>query len=211
MAMATVGLGKIDLKKQLAQLYSPARGEFVEVRVPPMDFLMVDGCGDPNTATDYASALQWLYGLSYAMKFAARKVVGKDYVVPPLEGLWWADDPASFVARRKSEWKWTMMILVPDFVPRSLFDEALTKLEAKLGERPASLRLARHDEGVSLQTLHVGSYDDEGPALARLHHEVMPRRAVTFNGPHHEIYLSDPRKTAAAKLKTVLRQPVKPV
>jgi hypothetical protein len=101
-----------------------------------------------------------------------------------------------------------MMIMVPDFVTHDMFEKAVAKTGGKLGQPPQSLRHEFYAEGLSLQTLHVGSYDEEGPILARLHDEVMPRKGVTFNGPHHEIYLSDPRKTEAARLKTVLRQPV---
>lgn len=201
---------KIDFKKTLKALYAPPVGRFVPVDVPAMRFVKVDGEGDPNTAPAYKAAIEWLYSVSYAMKFAARAALGKDYTVPPLEGLWHADDPASFVARRKDEWKWTMMIMVPDFVGPDLFDAAVAKARKKLGAPPASLRLETCDEGRSLQTLHVGSYDDEAPTLARLHGEVMPAEGLTFNGPHHEIYLSDPRRTAPEKLRTVLRQPVRP-
>jgi len=203
-------MDKIDFRKLHKALYNPPAGEFVTVDVPTMLFVKVDGAGDPNTAASYRSAVEWLYSTSYAMKFAAKAALGRDYTVPPLEGLWWADDPASFVARRKGEWKWTMMIMVPDFVEAALFEAAVAKTDKKLGNPPATLRLEPYEEGLCLQTLHIGSYDDEGPVLARLHDEVMPSKGLAFNGPHHEIYLSDPRKTAPEKLRTVLRQPVKP-
>lgn len=200
---------KIDFRKSFPNLYRPPAGRFVPVDVPAMQFVKVDGKGDPNTAPAYRQAIEWLYAVSYAMKFAARVAKGKDYVVPPLEGLWWADDPADFVARRKERWRWTMMIMAPDFIDRPLFEAAVEKSGKKLGVAPESLRLERLDEGTVLQTLHVGSYDDEGPTLARLHDEEMPSRGLAFAGPHHEIYLSDARKTAPAKLRTILRQPVK--
>lgn len=200
---------KIDFKKTLAGLYTAPVGRFVEIDVPTLGFVKIDGKGDPNTSPAYRQAIEWLYPVSYALKFAA-KGIGKDYVVPPLEGLWWADDPADFVARRKDRWRWTMMIMAPDFIAPPLFEAAVEKTRRKLGDTPSSLRLETLAEGRSLQTLHVGSYDDEGPALARLHDEVMPAQGLTFAGPHHEIYLSDPRKTAPARLKTILRQPVKP-
>jgi hypothetical protein len=200
---------KIDFKKSLKPLYTAPAGTFVPMEVPQMQFVKVDGEGDPNIVAAYRSAVEWLYSVSYAMKFAAKARLGKDYVVPPLEGLWWADDPKSFIARKKDQWRWTMMIMVPDFVVRDIFENAVTKASVKIGQPPRSLRLEGYDEGLSLQTLHVGSYDEEGPVLARLHDVVMPNMGMVFNGPHHEIYLSDPRKTAAAKLKTILRQPVK--
>lgn len=204
-------MDKIDFKKTLKALYGPSSKAFSEIDVPSMQFVMIDGKGDPNTAPAYSSALAWLYGISYAMKFAAKAELGKDYVVPPLEALWWAADPASFVSREKDKWRWTVMIMAPDFLTTAMFDAAVAKTARKLGALPKSLRFELYDEGFSLQILHIGSYDDEGPVLARLHAEVMKDKAVTFNGAHHEIYLSDPRKTEASRLKTILRQPVRPV
>lgn len=200
---------KIDFKKTRKPLYSPPASDFVAVDVPKMQFVKVDGEGDPNSAPAYRTAVEWLYGTSYAMKFAAKSALSQDYVVPPLEGLWWADDPQSFVTREKDRWRWTMMLMVPDFVTRAMFEAAVASTIRKSGQPPESLRLEDYDEGPSLQILHVGRYDDEGPTLARLHEIVMPGQKLDFNGPHHEIYLSDPRKTDPSKLKTVLRQPVK--
>lgn len=202
-------MGKTDFRKKLKTLYAPRTGTFAEVEVPALNFVKVDGHGDPNVTQDYARAVKALYGMSYAMKFAARDLLDRDYVVPPLEGLWWADDPAAFVARRKEEWHWTMMIMVPDFVTRDMFDAAARKTRRK-GPLPPGLRLERCNEGLSLQTMHIGSYDTEAPTLAQLHDQIMPERGLTFNGPHHEIYISDPRRTDAGRLKTVLRQPVRP-
>lgn len=201
---------KTDFRKTLRPLYSPPAGRFVTIDVPPMQFVKVDGAGDPNTAPAYRTALEWLYSVSYAIKFAAKASQGRDYVVPPLEGLWHADDPGSFVRREKDRWRWTMMIMVPDFIGQEAFGEAVAKAGRKLGDPPASLRFEPYAEGLSLQTLHIGSYDDEGPVLATLHDKVMPELRLRFNGPHHEIYLADPRKTAPARLKTILRQPVRP-
>jgi hypothetical protein len=178
---------KIDLKKTLKPLYTAPVGDFATVDVPTMQFVKVDGTGDPNISPLYRVAVEWLYGTSYPMKFSAKVTLGRDYVVPPLDGLWWADDPTTFVTRDKDQWNWTMMILVPDFVSREMFDAAVARTSGKLGESPPSFRLEPYAEGLSLQTLHVGSYDNEGPVLARLHDEVMPGQGLTFNGPHHEI------------------------
>ena len=174
-----------------------------------MSFVKIDGAGNPNTARSYKRALEWLYSVSYAMKFACKAMLGKDYIVPPLEGLWWADDPAAFVARRKDEWKWTMMIMAPDFLGRPVFDAGVAKAGRKLGELPATLRLEPSEEGLCLQTLHIGAYDDEGPVLAQLHQDIMPFGGFVHDGHHHEIYLSDARRVAPEKLRTILRQPVK--
>ena len=200
---------KIDFRKSLKHLYDPTRTVSL-VEVPPMQFVMVDGAGNPNTAPAYGEAVEWLYSVSYGIKFASKATHEHDYVVPPLEGLWWADDPADFAARNKDNWRWTMMIMVPDFITRDMFEAAVTKAGKKLGSPPESLRFATYDEGASLQVLHIGSYDDEGPILKRLHEVEMPARGLTFNGHHHEIYLGDPRRVEAARLKTILRQPVRP-
>lgn len=200
---------KIDFKKVLKPLYSPPTGEFAVIEVPTMQFVKLDGEGDPNESPSYTSAVEWLYSVSYAMKFAAKGKLGKDYVVPPLEGLWWAADPTSFVRRDKDQWHWTLMIMVPDMIDREIFRGAVAKASKKLGQAPEGLRIEAYAEGLSLQTLHIGSYDDEGPVLARLHDEVMPDKGMNFNGPHHEIYLGDPRKTEPSKLRTILRQPVR--
>lgn len=199
---------KLDLKKVRRELFTAPLNRFVLIDVPEVLYLMVDGEGDPNASPDYARAVSWLYTTAYALKFAW-KAKGKDFTVAPLEGLWWAENPASFVARRKSEWSWTMMIMVPDFVGPEDFEAARQKAVGKLGAPPPSLRLDRLCEGSSLQALHVGSYDEEGPLLAELHGRIMPEDGYDFAGHHHEIYLGDPRKTEAAKLKTILRQPVR--
>lgn len=203
-------MAKLDLKQARKELFTAPRGEFAPIVVPRVLYLMVDGHGDPNTAPEYPRALQALYATAYALKFAC-KAQGRDFVVAPLEGLWSAADPASFVARRKGEWDWTMLIMVPDFVDQPAFESARDKAAAKLGQLPSSLRLDALEEGLCLQALHIGSYDDEGPLLARLHDEIMPAGGYAFAGPHHEIYLGDPRKTPPAKLKTILRQPVRKV
>jgi hypothetical protein len=201
-------MDKIDFRKQAPTLYAPPAKEFVVVEVPRLTFVKVDGEGDPNAAEAYRNAVEWLYSVSYGMKFAAKEA-GRDYVVPPLEGLWWADSYEAFTARRKEEWRWTMMIRVPDFVTRQQFEAAVAKVKKKLGEPPSSLRFEAYDEGLAVQIMHVGSYDDEAPTIKRLHEEFLPANGLRETGPHHEIYLSDPRKTEPAKLKTILRQPVK--
>jgi hypothetical protein len=199
---------KLDLKKLRKELFNAPLNRFAEVRVPPVQYLAVDGHGDPNKAPDYARAVGTLYATAYSLKFAS-KANGRDFVVAPLEGLWSASDPSSFAERRKDEWDWTMMIMVPDFITQADFEEARNKAARKLDAISLSLRLERVEEGPCLQALHVGSYDDEGPLLSQLHHRIMPESGYEFAGPHHEIYLSDPRKTDPSKLKTILRQPVR--
>ena len=211
---------KVDPKKELDS-YRVTRGAWRDLVVPPMRYLMVDGQGDPNTAA-YAEALSVLYPVAYATKFASKQQLGRDYVVPPLEALWWADDMAAFTTRRdKSAWHWTAMILVPDWVPAELVDAArdtaaakvpaalLERLRGVVGVELEEAELDRLQEGRCLQRLHVGSYDDEGPLLAELHDVEVPARGLSLTGRHHEIYLSDARRVAPAKLRTILRQPVR--
>ena len=202
-------MSKVDFKKQLKHLYAPSAKEFSLVEVPAMNFLMIDGRGDPNTAAEYLQAVEALYPVAYKLKFMSKKELGRDYAVPPLEGLWWADDMGDFVARRKERWIWTMMIMQPDWITPAMFDEARGQVaRAKHPPALAKIRLEPYDEGLAVQILHLGSYDDEGPVLARLYDEFMPQNGYVMAGKHHEIYLGDPRKTAPEKLKTVLRQPV---
>jgi hypothetical protein len=201
---------KIDFKKEWKELYQPSRSEWRLVNVPDLQYLMVDGHGDPNTAVEYTQALEALYAVAYRLKFFSKKQ-GRDYVVPPLEGLWWAENMDAFsAARNKSQWDWTMMIMTPDWITHPTFLQA-QKAARDNKELPAArkLQLKTYREGLSVQILHLGSYDEEGPALAHLHQEWMPENGFDFNGKHHEVYLNDPRKVAPDKLKTILRQPVR--
>ncbi|MGA4668431.1 GyrI-like domain-containing protein [Propionibacteriaceae bacterium Y1923] len=203
---------KVDLRKSLDS-YRARAGEFRTLVLPPMQYLMVDGHGDPNTSPAYAAALGTLYPLAYALKFASKNELGRDYVVPPLEGLWWSDDMDSFTtARDKSAWDWTMMIMVPDWLGAEEVAAARAKIAAKARgeEHSADVRFATLDEGLCVQTLHLGPYDDEGPVLARMHHEFIPENGLVMTGSHHEVYLGDHRRVAPEKLRTLLRQPVVP-
>lgn len=199
---------KLDLKKARKALFTAPLNRFVPVTVPRLSYLMADGHGDPNTVPAYRQAVESLYATAYTIKFAC-KAKGQDFVVAPLEGLWSAPDPESFTARRKDEWDWTMMIMLPDHVDDEAFSAASNRAREKLGTLAQSLRLDSLEEGLCLQALHIGSYDDEGPLLATLHTEIMPAGGYTFAGRHHEVYLSDPRKVPPARLKTVIRQPVR--
>jgi hypothetical protein len=202
---------KFDIKKAYKALYGAPTGRFAVVDVSAFNYFMIDGAGDPNTAPEYKAAVEALYAASYTLKFMSKAALRRDYVVPPLEGLWWAEDMTDFVARRKGQWRWTMMIVVPDFIERSMAEEAIVKTKEKKGSPALSrLRFERLEERQAVQTLHVGSYDDEGPILKSLHQKFLPAHRLTPSGHHHEIYLSDPRKTPAEKLKTILRQSVRP-
>lgn len=199
---------KVDLKKEIAA-YQAVRGTFDIVDVPPLRYLMIDGAGDPNTAEEYRAALETLYPVAYRLKFLSKRELERDYVVTPLEALWWADHMDTFtVARDKSRWKWTLMNLVPDGIPDELVDRArASAADAPLIDR---LRVETLREGRCVQTLHIGAYDDEGPVLARMHDEFIPAHGLRMIGRHHEIYFNDPRRTDPPKLRTLLRQPVAP-
>ncbi|MCP4319566.1 MAG: hypothetical protein GY789_27175 [Hyphomicrobiales bacterium] len=203
---------KIDFKKTMKSLFAPSAKGFAIVDVPPLQFLMIDGKGrpDPDPQTEYAQALAALYPVAYKLKFLSKKTLGRDYVVPPLQALWWADDMSVFVSGDKDQWQWIVMIMQPDWVGQAHVDEVL-KTVAASNDLPAlkKLRMETYREGRSVQIMHIGSYADEGPTLKRLHEEFLPDNGLVENGHHHEIYLGDPRKTAPEKLKTVLRQPVR--
>lgn len=203
-------MAKIDLKAEYRSLYHAPRHDFALIEVPPLSYIVVDGAGDPNTAPAYAAAVEALYALSYTLKFMSKAAFGRDYVVAPLEGLWWAKDMSAFIRRDKAAWSWTMMILQPDWITPEHVHAAKGEVLMKKGlpglERA---RLAVLHEGLSAQILHVGPYDAEGPVLQRLHETWLPSQGLRPSGHHHEIYLSDPRKVAPERCKTILRQPVK--
>ncbi len=197
-----------DIKKDYATLYAPKVGGFHVVEVPELSFLMVDGHGDPNVSPAYAEAVQALFSLSYAVRATAKSELGRVHTVGPLEGLWSAEDPHAFVARDKSAWDWTMMITQPAWITPEIVETAMGAAQKKELAALDRVRFAPYTEGSSVQILHIGSFDSEAPVLARLHDEYLPEHGLTFNGRHHEIYLSDPRRTEPAKLRTILRQPV---
>lgn len=201
-------MNKIDLKQELKQLYNPSAKEFSVVDVPALQFLMIDGEGNPNSSPAYKQAVEALFSLSYALKFMVKKSAAAiDYSVMPLEGLWWVDDMTQFSVENKDDWKWTMLIMQPEYVTAQLVDAARQQL-ARKKELPAlqALRYERFQEGRAAQIMYVGAYADEAPTIARLHAFIKQQSGQLY-GKHHEIYLSDPSRTAPEKLKTIIRQP----
>ncbi len=200
---------KIDLKKNLKHLYLPSTGKVVQITVPTMNYLMVDGAGDPNTEASYREAVEALFTLSYSLKFMVKKgPLAMDYGVMPLEGLWWADDMAAFSVEDKSNWKWTLMIMQPDFISPEMVAVAITEVRKK--KNPVALNKVRFEafaEGAAAQTLHVGPFVEEGPTIERVH-QFIEDNGHQRVGKHHEIYLSDIRKADPKKWKTVIRQPM---
>lgn len=199
---------KIDLKKELKHLYQPSAKEVVQVDVPTMHFLMIDGEGDPNTSQAYADAVEALFTVSYAIKFMVKKGPSAiDYSVMPLEGLWWADDMSKFTTKDKGSWKWTMMIMQPSYVTREIVERAIADVRKKKNPKALSkLRLETFSEGACVQILHIGPFSEEGPTIEKVHQFIASKGKRT--GKHHEIYLSDIRKADPAKWKTIIRQPM---
>lgn len=197
-------MDKLDLKKTDRPFYAGKLGEWTRITLPVVQYLAIEGHGDPG-GPDYAAALAALYPVAYGIKFA-RKAEGRDFVVPPLSAVWWSDKLDAFTTNARDLWQWRAMIRMPDYVTRT--DLVLAK---SLKGVDAPVSLISVEEGLCLQTLHVGPYTDEGPVLADLHDNVMPAMGLTFGQPHHEIYLSDPRRVAPEKLRTILRQPVTPL
>jgi hypothetical protein len=199
---------KIDLKKELKHLYQPSAKEAVLVEVPSMNFLMVDGQGDPNTSRSYQEAVEALFSVAYAIKFKVKKTLAIDYGVLPLEGLWWADDMAAFSVGDKSKWKWTMMIMQPEFVSAALVRDTISEVKLKKNlPGLAKLRFEPFAEGKCAQILHIGPFSTEGPAVTKVHAFIIT--IGKLSGKHHEIYLSDIRKADPAKWKTIIRQPLR--
>ncbi|WP_116046536.1 GyrI-like domain-containing protein [Amycolatopsis palatopharyngis] len=200
-----------DIKRELKDLYAPKNTGWALVDVPEQQFIAIEGSGDPNTSADYASAVEALYTVAYSIKFTSKRAEGADFVVGPLEGLWWAENPEVFITREKDSWNWTMLISQPHWVSTNMIEEAKVAAQQKK-KLPALADVRRFvlSEGCCAQVLHVGSYDDEGPVLAELHNEYLDANGLEPVGLHHEVYLSDPRRTAPDRLRTVLRQPVQP-
>ncbi|WP_243224937.1 GyrI-like domain-containing protein [Microbacterium sp. CIAB417] len=203
---------KIDFKKTI-DAYQARKDAFRTLEVPALQYLMIDGHGDPNSSPSFTSAVEALYPVAYGLKFASKRELGRDYVVMPLEGLWWAEDHSAFTtARDKSRWSWTLLIMQPDWIDDAMFQGAVAAASAKNPDgRSGEVRLETLHEGLCVQTLHVGAFDDEAPVLARMHDEVIPEQGLRLTGLHHEIYFSDPRKGDPARRRTILRQPVERV
>ncbi|MDH3596479.1 MAG: GyrI-like domain-containing protein [Rhodospirillales bacterium] len=200
---------KLDLKKELKHLYGTTGKSIVLVDVPKMKFLMIDGQGNPNTAQAYSDAVQALFTLSYTLKFMIKKGANAvDYGVMPLEGLWWTDDLADFNPDDKDIWKWTAMIMQPEWITAELVEEAIRQaVKKKALPALSNARFQVFEEGKAAQCLHVGPYAEEATTIERLH-EFIQGQGLTLTGKHHEIYLSDPRRAAPDKLKTIVRQPI---
>ena len=196
-------------KQDCKTLYFPPPKP-VLVDVPVLNYLMIDGHGDPNNNPEYQAVVETLFSLSYTLKFAIKKTEGFEYAVYPLEGLWWVPDMALFDIQHKEDWDWTMMIVQPEPVTPAWVERARAEVLKKKGPAlEAALSRTRFEalaEGLCAQVMHTGPYAAEGPVIAGLHDFIAAQGCVR-SGKHHEIYLSDVRRAAPEKLKTVIRQP----
>jgi hypothetical protein len=205
---------KIDLKKENKELYNPSAKEVSIVDVPEMSFLMIEGEGDPNISQEYQDSIEALFSVSFKVKFISEKENSQDYVVMPLEGLWWVENMEDFDIQNKSGWKWTSMIRQPDFITEGKIKKAIEEVEKKKNLPALSrIRFQNLHEGLSAQIMHIGPYADEGPTIKKLHNFI-GEKGYEFDGSmpgekHHEIYISDMRRTKPEKLKTIIRQTMK--
>ena len=203
-------MDKIDYRKQLKDFYQAKLGKPVVVQVPKMNFIMIDGKGDPNTSQEYIDAIQTLYPVAYTIKFTCKNKYGKDFGVMPLEGLWWSDNMEDFINGNIKHWQWTAMIMQPELVTEDIFNEAVLQVkEKKTLKSIDKVRYASYDEGRSAQVMYEGPYSDEGPTILELHKFIKEQGGELDenNKHHHEIYLGDPRRADPSKLKTIIRQP----
>lgn len=200
---------KTDYLKQLKHLYSPSTKKVEVIDVPQMDFLMIDGEGDPNTSQTFKDAIEALFSLSYTLKFMVKKSeIALDYGVLPLEALWWSDDMSAFCTGNKDAWKWTVMVMQPEIITLSMIEEATKEVHRK--KKLAALPLARFQafkEGKAAQIMHIGPFAEEGPTIEKVH-AFIENSGRQKTGKHHEIYLSDIRRAAPEKWKTIIRQPM---
>lgn len=200
---------KIDYKKELKHLYNASATKVEFVDVPELQYLMIDGKGNPNGSKDFQNSVEALYGLAYTLKFMSKVENNFDYTVMPLEGLWWSDDLNNFATNNKNEWLWTLMIMTPRHINNNNLEVAKKRISEKKDLVLLSkVRLKNYNEGKSAQLMHIGPYSEEHLNIMKIH-KYIEDSGFQLNKKHHEIYLSDPRRTSPEKLKTILRQPYK--
>ena len=200
---------KYDFKKENKNLYYPSEKLVSVVDVPRMNFLMIDGQGDPNTSQEYQDAMETLFPVSYKTKFLSKKQNNQDYVVMPLEGLWWAENMEEFSIEDKESWKWTVMIMQPEFITKEIITIAMEEVERKKNLASISkVRFEKFSERLSAQIMHIGPYGAAEALTVEKLHEFIDKSGYKIRDKHHEIYISDMRRTKPERLKTVIRQPI---
>ncbi|TWH46282.1 GyrI-like domain-containing protein [Sporomusa sp. KB1] len=201
-------MDKVDYKKELKELYKASAKKLSIVTVPPLQHLMIDGSGNPNNSIEFQNAVEALFSVSYTLKFMVKKTLEIDYGVMPLEGLWWSDDMNNFSSENKDNWKWTLMIMQPQYITSALVTTAIEKVRQDKGLSTLDkIRFNTYDEGMVAQILHIGPFSEEGPTVERLH-TFITDNGYQMNGTHHEIYLSDTRRGDPQNWKTIIRQPI---
>lgn len=203
-------MSTIDYKKELSAFYSQPKGQIGLIRLPSFNYLMIDGVRSPNNNPDYSEAVAALYAVAYKLKFSVKKgILGINYKVMPLEGLWWADDMSQFTLENRENWLWTMMIMQPEFITEDMFRESVKEVKEK--KDPPKLdvvRFTNFNEGLSMQIFHKGPYGEgELDTVDKLHTHI-EEEGYRRVGKHHEIYFNSPLRTAPENLKTIIRQPV---
>ncbi len=197
-----------EFHKRIKELYLPPEHAFTLIDVPDIRYVVIDGVGNPD-GDGPLTAMKWLYAIVHKIKPLVKERMGKNFVEPPPEFLYWADQPEDFVAGKKDAWKWRVMIVFTDIVSDDEYQEAVASVVKKRGPAPESLRLEHLHEGQSVQIMHIGDYAGVGAVCERLYKEFLPANNLVPNGHYHEIYLNDPKRVAPEKRKIVLRQPVK--
>lgn len=202
-------MDKIDYKKEFKEFYNASAKAVTAVTIPSFNFLMIHGHGDPNTSVEYKEAIEALYTVSYSLKFKIKKSKKAiDYGVMPLESLWWVDDLEQFDVKNKENWKWTAMIMQPPLITEELVNTAMLEVQQKKDPRALiKMKFESFEEGESAQIMHIGPFSEEGPTIKKVH-DFIKANGHSLRGKHHEIYLSDIRRAAPEKWKTIIRQPM---
>ena len=206
----------IDLRKQMKDLWGPPTGKVVLVTVPSFQYLTLEGVGNPNTSTSFQEAIQALYSAAFTLKFAAKAAGVANWKVMPLEGLWWSPSGENLMDEPKGtvplEMAWKALLMQPSVVTQDMLEQAKAEIARKKKDVPAlpKVRLETWEEGLCVQTMHIGPYAAER-ATAAMMYDWMRANGYEPRGRHHEIYLSDPGRTAPGKLKTILRMPIQRV
>ena len=200
----------LDSREKLRELYQPTAKGFTIVEVPELRYIMVDGEGDPS-GEQFAHLSRWLFAVVYPLRMLGRQVMGKNFVEPPLECLWWADDLNDLISGKSDQFKWRQMIVADaDWITPERYDAAVNDASTRLGEVPFSIRMTNYSEGKCVQILHIGPPGSQTDVIAEMHNSFLPMNHLVPCGHHHEIYLNDARRVAPQKLRTVLRQQVIP-
>ena len=199
--------------KELNQLYNQPKNKISLIEVPSLNFLMIDGTGDPNNNPAYSEAIGAVYAIAYKLKFMIKNSpLAVNFKVMPLEGLWWAEDMALFSLEKRSNWKWRMLIMQPKYITDNLFTTALNFVKKKKDlPKLNEVKFKLFKEGLCMQIFHLGPYGEgERETIAKLHTQI-ESDGFRLNGKHHEIYFNSPLRTASENLRTIIRQPVKAI